>query len=269
MVAVVPQPPLMVPQLTAGRAAESEPMRAACLDVAARLAGAADQWLVVASDPGGRRTMDHPAGGTFRGYGVDVRVTLGPDVPAAPGADPGTPTGPAGALGGRSRGGSGRAQMYPDGYIDEYLPLPLLIAGWLRGQVAPGVRVAAELVPPDLPTEACRRLGAQLAARPTPAPVALLVVGDGATTHGEKSPGYLDRRAEPFDAAVAAALADADPAGLLALDAGLAGELNAAGRAPWQVLAGASEGGRWHGELAYSAAPFGVAYHVALWRRQP
>ena len=244
-------------------------MRAACLDVAARLAGAADRWLVVASDPGGRRTVDHPVGGTFRGYGVDVRVTLGPDVAAAPGTYPGSPPGPPGVPLGWHAGDSGRAQMYPDGYLDKYLPLPLLIAGWLRGQVAPGVRVAAELVPPDLPTEDCRRLGAQLAARSAPAPVGLLVVGDGATTHGEKSPGYLDRRAEPFDAAVAAALADADPAGLLALDAGLAGELNAAGRAPWQVLAGASEGGRWHGELAYSGAPFGVAYHVALWRRQP
>lgn len=264
MVAVVPQPPLMVPQLTAGRARESEPLRAACLDVAASLAGAADRWLVVASDPGGRRSVDHPVGGTFLGYGVDVRVTLGPDDPGGDRAGhiPGerSPDAP-----------SGSAQMYPDGFIDEYLPLPLLIAGWLRGQVAPGVRVAAELVPPDLPTEDCRRLGAQLAAGSASesGPVALLVVGDGANTHGEKSPGYLDRRAEPFDAAVAAALADADPAGLLALDAGLAGELNSAGRAPWQVMAGASEGGRWRGELAYSAAPFGVGYHVALWRREP
>jgi len=264
MVAVVPQPPLMVPQLTAGRAAESQPMRTACLDVAASLAGAADRWLVVAADPGGRRSVDQPVGGTFLGYGVDVRVALGPGGPGAdrtgqvPGGEPpDTPSDP--------------AQMYPDGYIDEHLPLPLLIAGWLRGQVAPGARVAAELVPPDLPTEECRRLGARLAERSAaaPGPVALLVVGDGATTHGEKSPGYLDRRAEPFDAAVAAALAGADPAGLLALDASLAAELNAVGRAPWQVLAGASEGGRWRGELTYSAAPFGVGYHVALWRREP
>jgi hypothetical protein len=267
MVAVVPQPPLMVPQLTAGRAAESEPMRAACLDVVARLAGAADRWLVVAADPGGRRSVDHPVGGTFLGYGVDVRVALTPDDPGADrvGGAAGTASGTApSSVPGAS---AGDPDLYPDGY----LPLPLLIAGWLRGQVAPEARVAAELVPPDLPTEDCRELGARLAAGSASArvPVALLVVGDGATTHGEKSPGYLDRRAEPFDAAVAAALADADPAGLLALDAGLAGELNAVGRAPWQVMAGASEGGRWRGELAYSAAPFGVAYHVALWRREP
>jgi hypothetical protein len=41
------------------------------------------------------------------------------------------------------------------------------------------------------------------------------------------------------------------------------------GRAPWQVLAGATAQGRWNGELLYSAAPFGVAYHVATWTPVP
>ncbi len=53
----------------------------------------------------------------------------------------------------------------------------------------------------------------------------------------------------------------------------------AAGRAPWQVLAGAAEaadaaqsghsgaGERpWHGELLSYGAPYGVGYFVALWR---
>jgi hypothetical protein len=237
MVAFVPQPPLLVPQLTTGRAADSEPMRAACLDVAARLAAVADRWVAVAADPGGRRTVSEPVGGTFLGYGVDVPVTLAP----------------------------GATTTSAD------LPLPLLVAGWLRGAVAPWVVVEAELVPPELSTEDCARVGAGLAERlaARDEPVALLVVGDGAITHGEKAPGYLDRRAEPFDAAVAAALAAADPELLLALDEDLARELSAIGRAPWQVVAGAARaaGHRWRGELAYSAAPFGVAYHVALWRR--
>ena len=247
MVAVVPQPPLMVPQLTVGRAADSEPMRAACLDVAARLAAASDRWLVVAADPGGRRTVDQPVGGTFLGFGVDVPVAL---TPSAPGV------------------GAGAGDPPP---ADPALPLPLLVAGWLRGRAAPGLRAVAELVPPDLGTEECRRLGAGLAARAEPdgARVGLLVVGDGAITHTAKAPGYSDERAGPFDAAVAAALAGADPAGLLALDPGLAAELGAVGRAPWQVLAGATEHGpdRWTGELVYSGAPFGVGYHVALWCR--
>jgi hypothetical protein len=40
-----------------------------------------------------------------------------------------------------------------------------------------------------------------------------------------------------------------------------------AGRAPWQVLAGAVEatGGNWRGRLHYHAAPYGVAYLVATW----
>ena len=106
-------------------------------------------------------------------------------------------------------------------------------------------------------------LGARLAAGPDP--VGLLVVGDGAATHTEKAPGHLDERAGPFDAAVADALRAADPAALAALDPVLAAQLWAAGRAPWQVLAGATTGTAWSGELLYSAAPFGVGYHVAVW----
>jgi hypothetical protein len=247
MVAVVPAPPLMVPQLAAGRAAETERMRAASVAAAAQLGAVADRWLVLGADPGGRRSVRQPLRGTFNGFGVDVPVALTPEPESMAGA----PT--------------------------EDLPLPLLIAGWLRGQAAPGVVARAELVPPDLATEQCRRVGASLAAEldGQSDAVGLLVVGDGANTHTEKAPGYLDRRAGPFDAAVADALANADPAGLLALDAALAAELNAVGRAPWQVLAGllmAEPGGtgldgHWRGELTYSDAPYGVCYHVAVWRR--
>ena len=34
---------------------------------------------------------------------------------------------------------------------------------------------------------------------------------------------------------------------------------------PWQVLAAATAGLDWRGELLHSSAPFGVAYHVAVW----
>ena len=94
----------------------------------------------------------------------------------------------------------------------------------------------------------------------------MLVVGDGSACRSVKAPGYLDTRAEPFDAATAAALAAADPRALLALDPALARELQAAGRAPWQVLAGAAGEDRLTGELALSDAPYGVAYHVASWQ---
>jgi hypothetical protein len=99
----------------------------------------------------------------------------------------------------------------------------------------------------------------------------LLVLGDGSACRGVKAPGYDDPRAEPFDKTVAEALATADAGALLGLDPGLAGELRVAGRAPWQVLAGAARahpGARpWTGDLLYEAAPYGVAYFVASWTR--
>ena len=42
-----------------------------------------------------------------------------------------------------------------------------------------------------------------------------------------------------------------------------AGELLAAGRAPWQVLAGAARGGSWQGAVTWTGAPYGVTYLVA------
>jgi hypothetical protein len=58
-------------------------------------------------------------------------------------------------------------------------------------------------------------------------------------------------------------LGRADSAVLATLDPDLAAELQAAGRAPWQVLAGVLETSGLTGELAYHAAPYGVGYFVA------
>jgi len=60
-----------------------------------------------------------------------------------------------------------------------------------------------------------------------------------------------------------------DFAALLALDAGLAVDLLAAGRASWQVLGGlisadtAATGRWWTGDLIADVAPYGVGYLVA------
>jgi len=101
-----------------------------------------------------------------------------------------------------------------------------------------------------------------------PAPVGLLVLGDGANRHTDRAPARPDDRAGDFDDRARTAFATADPVGLLALDARLATELGAMGRAAWQVLAGVAlaVGGPWTAELLYSDAPFGVAYQVAVWR---
>jgi hypothetical protein len=40
-----------------------------------------------------------------------------------------------------------------------------------------------------------------------------------------------------------------------------------AGRAAWQVLAGAASAGAFTADLRYAAAPFEVSYYVATWVR--
>lgn len=143
------------------------------------------------------------------------------------------------------------------------LPLSLTIGAWLLASGAPGplrrgVGVAVGMFAAD-----CAHLGVALTSGS--ARVGLLIMGDGSACRGDKSPGYGDPRAEAFDASVARALADADVDGLLGLDATVAAELLVAGRASWQVLAGAATGD-WHGRVLYDAAPYGVSYQVATWR---
>jgi aromatic ring-opening dioxygenase LigB subunit len=141
------------------------------------------------------------------------------------------------------------------------LPLSLTIGRWLLGAPPAGHRAVAQ----DAPAESCARLGAEIAA--LAGRVGLLVMGDGSACRTERSPGYLDERAVGFDAEVARALAEADTDALAALDPAVAADLVAAGRAPWQVLAGAARDGRFGGELLAGEAPYGVGYFVASWAR--
>ncbi|GDY30321.1 hypothetical protein GTS_19540 [Gandjariella thermophila] len=232
---MVPHPPLLVPELVAGAAAETEPLRRATVAVAAELAQVAGVWLAVGADPAGPVRIAPHTRGTFAGFGVDVPVTLSAD------------------------GAAGEA--------DPRLPLPALVAGWLRER-AGAERVHADLVPPELPPADCVRLGERLAAEAGgPRPVGLLVLGEGSNQYAEHAQALPDPRAAPFDEQVRDALADADPRRLLDLDVAPAAELGAAGRAAWQVLAGAAlaSGHEWRGKHAELLNPFGVAYHIAVW----
>jgi hypothetical protein len=94
-------------------------------------------------------------------------------------------------------------------------------------------------------------------------------MGDGSACRTLKAPGYLDERAAPYDAEVGAALGAADAHALLRLDPDLSRELLVAGRAPWQVLAGAA-GDRPVATvgLSHFAAPYGVGSHVVTWQWQ-
>lgn len=229
--AVCPAPPLLVPEVAAGAAAELGDARTACSDALAVLAASRPDLLVVvgAADRDHRGPYPQGARGTFRGYGVEAGVQLG-----------------AGDEGPR------------------LLPPSLAVGAWLLEHARWGAAPVEGLgVAEPLDTAACLEAGRELAARD--ARVALLVMGDGSACRTLKAPGYLDERAAAFDTAAARALGAADTAALAALDAGLAAELQAAGRAPWQVLAGAAEGAGLDGRLLYEDAPYGVGYFVAAW----
>jgi hypothetical protein len=81
----------------------------------------------------------------------------------------------------------------------------------------------------------------------------------------ERAPGYVDPRAGPFDAAVAAALAAGDAGTLRDLDPVLGADLLADGVPAWRVAGAAAGAGPWRAELLHSAAPYGVGYLVATW----
>lgn len=168
--------------------------------------------------------------------------------------------GPYGAPGVRVQLGSGVAAA------GDPLPLSLLVGAWLVGQSGVArLPVSGLTVDPASSPADCEALGRAVAQ--TGERVALLVMGDGSARRSEHAPVHLHPRAAAFDAAVAAALGTADRQVLAALDPDLATELQAAGRAPWQVLAGATGGCAWRAGIRYDAAPYGVGYFVSCWAR--
>ncbi|TDD74762.1 hypothetical protein E1293_29215 [Actinomadura darangshiensis] len=178
-------------------------------------------------------------------------------------------------------GGSGTRSYGPDAYATlrpyglgwtspsependaEALPLSLTIGHWLLQRAEACLDVRYQAVAFDAEPQDCLTLGHELAE--SAGRVALLVMGDGSACRSEKAPGYLDERARPYDAGVARALGHADAAALADLDPGLSRDVQAAGRAAWQVLAGAVSGDGCAGELLADEAPYGVGYLVASW----
>ncbi|GAA1586627.1 class III extradiol dioxygenase subunit B-like domain-containing protein [Kribbella hippodromi] len=142
------------------------------------------------------------------------------------------------------------------------LPLSLAVGAWLLEQSkAARLPRTYRAVPIDAAPADCIALGQEIAAGNER--VGLLVMGDGSARRSEHSPVHLHPRAELFDTTVADALRRGDVAVLEALDPDLATELQAAGRAPWQVLAGALGATALSSEVTYEAAPYGVGYLVA------
>ena len=239
--AVCPHPPLLVPEVmgAAGqRGSDMGEVLAACDAAVAGLAAAEPGLIVVVGGAAASAGYDGAAAGSLHEYGVRYAVGTGEPV----------------------------------------LPLSLTVGSWLLRR--------AGLVPPDgpaagpgrpgrlwlravaraTPAADCLRLGAAIA-RQAPR-VAMLAMGDGPARKAVGVPGAADPAADSYDAEVAAALAGADPARLARLAASLDDELMVAGRAAWQVLAGAADGERLRGRLRCATARYEVSYLVASWDRR-
>ena len=95
--------------------------------------------------------------------------------------------------------------------------------------------------------------------------VVLLVMADGSAKRSTSAPGFLDDRAEGFDATVAEGLAQGDADALATLDADLGAELWAAGTPALRTLGELTKGADITARLRVDVAPFGVGYWVADW----
>lgn len=238
--AVCPHPPLLIPEATGAPGAADQELgrlRAACDQaVAALLAGRPDLVVVVGSNPATARAIQYPPDAVAGLHEFGVPFTLG--------------------------GPPGRRDDSP------VLPLSLTIGKWLlwRAGAGPGAPAAWWGIAASAPPAECLELGRHLAAL---APrVAMLALGDGPGRRARRAPGAADPEADRYDDQVAAALSLGDPGALAALDSGHDGRLFIAGRAAWQVLAGAAgpEAGRFDAELRYRGVPYEVSYVVASWR---
>jgi hypothetical protein len=237
--AVCPHPPLLVPEAmgAAGRhGGGMSEVLAACDAAVAGLAAAEPDVIVVVGGAPASAVYDGSAAGSLREYGVSYAVGTGEPV----------------------------------------LPLSLTVGSWLlrraglgtgggprSGPGRPGALLRLQAVARATPVPDCLRLGARIA-RQAPR-VAMLTMGDGAARRAVGIERAADPAADGYDAEVAAALAGADPARLARLAPALDDELMVAGRAAWQVLAGAADGQRLRGRLRCATAQYEVSYLVASW----
>ena len=238
--AVCPHPPLLIPEAL-GSAASNPPdelrrVTAAAAWAVAGLAAARPDVIVVVGGGTTDREYGPDASGGLHAFGVGVTIGAGEPV----------------------------------------LPLSLTVGRWLLeqggildrdGAAAGGVDVVFHEVARSAAAGDCIKLGRILADR---APrVALLAMGDACARPAREAPGVPDPEAQDYDWEVAEALAAADARWLARLDPALDEELVVAGRAAWQVLAGAAggrtRGHRLQGRLLCMSAPYGVTYLVASW----
>lgn len=226
--AFCPPPPLLVPAVATGAAAELDGLRTACRVAIERVAAPGRRLVLLGSGP---VSLAHSplARGTLHGFGVDLELHLGS--PSCGGA--------------------------------RELPPSLTVGAWLVNDVlGPRSGALAFSVGPDFAGSRAAVHLLELAERED---VALLVMADGSARRSETAPGYLHPRAAEFDETVRSALAGGEPAALERLDAGLGTEVLAAGVPAWHAAASVLAAAHYDAELLYADAPYGVGYFVAAW----
>ncbi|MGB3603954.1 hypothetical protein [Gordonia sp. (in: high G+C Gram-positive bacteria)] len=237
LVAIVPSAPLLVPELAGPAAVEAEAVRGAVREVADQLASAASSWIAVGAADlagGARGSIDYSGTGEFGAYGVSVPVNLG------------------------KKGESTGSQP---------LPLSMLIACWIRGEVAQDISITPFVVDPEASPAECAARGRELAAllSATPEPVGVLVVADGSTALSSSAPGGgLRESAVELQQMIDTAIAAADCEAITELDPSACAVEGVGGRAAWQTAAAACTTPL-AAKVDYCAAPFGVGYTVATW----
>lgn len=246
-VALIPGPPLLVPELIGSAAVETADLRAAVLAAGSAIAQV-DRWVGLGiAGPGesvgefGPETV-----GTYRGFGAEVIVRLSPgrlDPADAPGDAPGVAIDP-----------------------DPSVPLAALTVGWLRERVAPAASARVVVIPPD-PREQQAVVATLTDMMSGPAPIGFVVVGDGARTLTERAPGGLHPEAGAVQESLDNLLAAADLTGLEYLDEQLCARVGVASAAAWRMAAAVVRelGYRPVAEELFRGHPFGVGYWAGTW----
>lgn len=226
-IAIVPCPPLLVPELAGAAAVEVADLATAALAAAALLPS---RWVAIGTG-GTDQVLGPNEIGSFAGYGADVRVRLSP-----------------------------AAEHDFEPVTD--LPICALIAGWLRGQARPEASAQVRLYRGNHDVDTALGIGRQLRAEidQAPDPVGVLVVADGANTLTPGAPGgYVPGNADA-QLVVDDALANGDIAALVRLPEQILG------RVAFQVLAGLTEPGPRSAKELYRGAPYGVGYFAGAWQ---
>jgi hypothetical protein len=243
--ALVPHPPLLLPELGRSPTPDLELLRSASRHAVATLLDQAEALLVVGPAPTWGET-EPGAAGSFVPYGAPVTASL-----PAPGA----------------ARWLDRAAL-PPGHLTE-LPLSLAVAAWLLDQLAEERAlppVAAFGVPVGADAGQAAALGRALAAAVRrEAQVGLLAMADLSARRTQRAPASFHPDAEEFDRRIGDAIRKAELGRLLEVDPALAAEMGAGGMAALWLLAGALADVRdLHGEVRYEGGPFGVGYLVGV-----